>query len=310
MNSSFFSLILVGAIVLLGGLGARAQEATPTVESPFASLGLPELTVTATNESISVDQAKVSSGRYLVNFVNNSDSPEASAGFVRLIDGKTLADLSWADESAAGTPVPEMGPPPEAIAWLYDTYITGAGSAFSPRTVVDLPAGDYGVWADDPASELSAAALTVTGDPNALIEGPMPAAVTIVEVGKGGAGFSFDVQGELTAGRQVVAVTNDSDQPHFIVGLQHPEPFKQDDLMAVMMFDPSTRATPTPGMLDPGQFTPAAWVGVQSSGTTQWVTMDLAAGDVALLCFVTDPAADEIPHAFQGMAQVLPVTEG
>jgi hypothetical protein len=297
--------------MLLGGIGALAQDATPAAESAFASLGLPELTVTMAEDGLSVDQSEIAAGRYLVSFVNETEIPEASAGFVRLVEGSSLADLSWADEAAAGTPVPEMGPPPETIAWLYDTYLVGAGSVFSPQTVVDLPAGDYGVWSDDPASMIPAAALTVTGDPEAAIEGPEPeAAVTIVEVGKGGAGFSFDVQGELTAGRQVVAVTNDSDQPHFIVGLQHPERFTQDDLMSVLMFDPATGATPAPDMIDPEQFTSAAWVGVQSSGTTQWVTMDLAAGEVALLCFVTDPMAGEVPHAFEGMAQVFPVTEG
>lgn len=309
MRSSFLSFIAAGAVMLLGGMGAYAQDATPTAESPFAELGLPELTVTMSNEGLSIDQTEIAAGRYLVNFANESDRPDATAGFVRLVEGKSLLDLSIADELAAGTPVPEMGPDPGSIAWLYETYLTGAGSGFSPQTVVDLPAGDYGVWGDDPASEVPAIPLTVTGDPEAAIEGPEPtAAVTIVEVGEGGAGFSFDVQGELTAGQQVVAVTNDSDQPHFIVAMQYPEEITLDQLMASMMFDPSTGATPSPDMLDPNQLMPTGWVGVQSTGTTQWVTMDLAAGQVVLTCFVTDPAAGDVPHAFQGMTQIFPVT--
>ena len=91
---------------------------------------------------------------------------------------------------------------------------------------------------------------------------------------------------------------------------QYPEEITLDQLMASMMFDPSTGETPSPDMLDPNQLMPVGWAGVQSTGTTQWVTMDLTAGQVVLICFVTDPAAGEVPHAFEGMTQIFPVAEG
>lgn len=307
MHEKILSLAAAGAIGLMGATGALAQDATPEAGSAFADLGLPELSVTLTDEGFSIDQEEIPAGRYLVNFANETDRPDASAGFVRL-EGGTIEDLSVADELEAGTPVAEDGPPSEELAWLYDTYLIGAGSAFSPEVVVDLPAGDYGVWAEDPASEIPAIGLTVTGDPEAAIEGPEPeAAVTINEVGEGGAGFSFDVQGDLASARQVVAVHNESDQPHFIIALQFAEPITEDQLMTAMMFDPTSGATPAPDMIDFEQARSAAWAGVQSTGTTQWVTMDLEAGQVVLLCFVRDPAAGDVPHAFEGMAQVFPV---
>lgn len=313
LHQRVVSLAMVTAISLLGAASAAAQEATPAAADGLASLGLPELHVSATNEAITIDETEVPAGRYLVRFTNASDSPEASAGFVRLVEGASLEDLSWADELAAGTPLPdEMGPEPEGLDWLYGTYITGGGSVYSPEVVVDLPAGDYGVWADDPVSPLAAAPLTVTGDPDpAAISGPEPqAAVTIAEEGKGGEGFHFTLQGTPRAGPQVVKVVNASDQPHFIIAVQYPEPITAEQVMATLMFDPSTGATPTPDMLDFERFTNAAWISAQSPGTTQWATMDLQAGQATLLCFVADPEAGNVPHAFEGMTLLVDVAQG
>ena len=46
-----------------GELGVMAQEATPATESPFAGLGLLELTVTAANEGLGIDKADITAGR-------------------------------------------------------------------------------------------------------------------------------------------------------------------------------------------------------------------------------------------------------
>jgi hypothetical protein len=316
MHSRIVAIVGTVAIALLGSAGAMAQDATPAAstdgESLFADLGLPELTVTATDESFELSESEVEAGRYLVHFVNESDNPEIAAGFVRLVEGKTLDDLSFADEIAAGTPMPEgpeEGPDEEAFAWLYDTYIAGGASATSDHAVIDLRGGEYGVWADDPTSPLAAAPLTVTGDPDARIEGPEPeAAVTIVEEGAGGEGFTFTVTGEATAGSQIVKILNASDQPHFVIGFHYPEDITIEQAMEFIMFDPSSGATPSPNMLDETLLTFPIYAPVQSVGTTQWVEMDAEAGQVIIVCFVPDPVAGGIPHAFEGMVSLLPVT--
>ena len=77
--------------------------------------------------------------------------------------------------------------------------------------------------------------------------------------------------------------------------------------MATLMFDPTTGATPSPDLLDFEQLTTATWVSAQSAGATQWVTMNLEPGQVILLCFVTDPAAGDVPHSFEGMTQIFDV---
>jgi hypothetical protein len=305
------TFLIAGALTLMGAAGALAQDATPEGESLFADLGLPELTVTATDEGFELSESEVEAGRYLVHLVNESDNPDIAAGFVRLVEGKTVDDLSFADEMAAGTPMPENpeeGPDEATFAWIYDTYIAGGVSATSDQSVLDLRGGEYGVWADDPTSPIAAAPLTVSGDPDARIEGPEPeAAVTIVEEGAGGEGFKFTITGEATTGPQIVKILNASDQPHFVLGFHYPENITIEQAMEFIMFDPSTGATPSPNMLDETLFTFPIYAPAQSVGATQWVELDSEPGQVIIVCFVPDPAADGIPHAFEGMVSLLPV---
>jgi hypothetical protein len=302
------TFLIAGALTLMGAAGALAQDATPEGESLFADLGLPELTVTATDEGFELSESEVEAGRYLVHFVNETDNPEIGAGFVRLVEGKTLDDLSFADELAAGTPMPESEPDPQTFAWLYDTYIAGGVSAPSDQSVIDLRGGEYGVWADDPTSPLTAAPLTVTGDPDARIEGPEPeAAVTIVEEGAGGEGFKFTITGDAAAGPQIVKILNASDQPHFVLGFHYPEDITIEQAREFIMFDPSSGATPSPDMLDETLLTFPIYAPVQSIGATQWVELDAEPGQVIIVCFVPDPMAEGIPHAFEGMISLLPV---
>lgn len=308
MRATFLTVTLAGAMSLLGAAGVLGQEATPEAASLFADLGLPELTITATEAGLAVDQPEIAAGRYLVTLVDETGNPDLATGFVRLDEGESLDDLSYADEVAAGTPAPEGEPPVETFVFLYDNYITGGPSAASFQVVVDLPAGEYGVWPDAPFFDTQVAALTVTGDPDEQITGPEPEAVaTIIEEGSGGEGFTFRVDGALQAGPQIVEVLNASDQPHFIFAMQYPEPVTMDQVMATMMFDPSSGATPGPDMLDFEQMTFPGYASAQSAGTTQWVTMDLAAGQVILVCFIPDPEAGGVPHAFEGMIQVVDV---
>jgi hypothetical protein len=320
MRLRILALVAAAAIAVLGSAGVLAQEATPaaTGERLFADLGLAEITVTATDEGFTVEPAEVEAGRYLVTLNNEGANPQMFAGLVQLPEGMTVEDLSYADEVAAGTPMPpmEMGPSPEqleAINWLYEAYIPGGMSTITPvanQAVLDLRAGDYGVWGEDPFSAMSAAALTVTGDAEAEIAGPEPeAAVTIIEEGEGGVGYSFRLEGELQAGLQIVKILNASDQPHFVEASQYPEPVTMDQVMAAFMFDPSTGATPTPDMIDFERITYAGWAGTQSTGTTQWVVMDFTPGQALLVCFIPDPLTGGTPHAFEGMAELFDVTE-
>lgn len=309
MRLRVLAITLVSAIALAGNSIGLAQEATPqAAPNLFAGLGLPELTITASESGLAVDRTEIPAGRYLVNLADETGNPDLSTGLVRLDDGETLDDLSYADEIAAGTPLPMEEPPVESYQYLYDNYIAGGPSAMSPHVVVDLPAGSYGVWPDDPFAETPAAALTVTGDADAAIEGPEPeAAATIAYEGEGGAGFSFTVDGGLQAGPHIVKIVNASDQPHFVIAFQYPEPVTDEQVMASFMFDPMAGGTPTPDMLDFEQMAFGGYASAQSAGSTQWVVMSPAAGQAILVCFIADPDAGGVPHAFEGLIQVVDV---
>jgi hypothetical protein len=324
MHARIVALAAAAAVALMGPVTALAQDATPAAESGeslFAGLGLPELTVTVTDEGLGLSQTEVEAGRYLVTLRNESTSEEPLyAGFVMLPEGRTVADLSMADEIAAGTPVPsmEMGPTPEqleGLMWIFETYIAGGPSTVndvSHQAVVNLPAGEYGIWEEDPFTANPIPALTVTGDASLKdIAGPEPqAGVTITETGEGGVGYQFEVTGEFTTGPQIVEVVNASDQPHFVEASQYPEEITLDQVMGTFMFDPSSGATPSPDMLDFEQFTFAGWAGAQSIGATQWVVMDFAPGQTLVACWIPDPVAGGVPHALEGMLQLFEVAEG
>ncbi|MDQ2654071.1 MAG: hypothetical protein M3Z20_13645 [Chloroflexota bacterium] len=302
----------LAAIVGLGSLGsALAQDATPMPAGGLNDLGLPELTITADESGLHLDQTEIPAGRYLVSLNDTVEGGYLASGFVRLGEGQSTDDLSLADESAAGTPIMEQdgAPPPVAMDWLYEAYIASGPSRMTPQVVVDLPAGDYGIWHDDPGSVLPVERLTVTGDADpAAITAPEPeAAVTIEQLGAGGEGFHFTVDGEFQAGPQVVKIVNTSDQPHFTSAFQYPEPLTVDQLMGAMMFDPTSGGTPPPDAIDFSLMQGVAYVSTQSSGTTTWAVMDVQPGQVGLECWIPDPLAGDIPHALEGMIQLFDV---
>ena len=79
--------------------------------------------------------------------------------------------------------------------------------------------------------------------------------------------------------------------------------------MEFITFDPSSGATPGPNMLDETLLTFPIYAPVQSVGATQWAVLDAEPGSVIIACFVPDPVAGGIPHAFEGMVNLVPVTE-
>jgi hypothetical protein len=310
----------LAAIMGITGLGSAlaqdatpmAPDATPITGASLSDLGLPELTITADERGLHVDQAEIPAGRYLVNLDVTVEGGYVASGFVRLGEGQTLDDLSLGDEMASGTPIMEQaGAPNIDLSWLYEAYIASGPSSITPQVVVDLPAGEYGIWPDDPGSVLAIELLTVTGDADpAAITGPEPeAAVTIEQLGTGGEGFHFMVEGEFQAGPQVVKIVNNSDQPHFTSAFQYPEEITIEQLMSTMMFDPTAGDAPPPDAIDFSEVVPVAYVATQSSGTTTWAVIDLEPGQVGLECWIPDPLVMNLPHALEGMIQLFDVAE-
>jgi len=325
----FSVLLSLLAALLLGLPGALAQA------DPFADAGLPELAITLTDEGPQGVPAETAAGRYLVSFTNDvSDTGDPfqdtwQIEFVGLPEGTTVDDLvalfaagagAEGEGGGEGTPVTEAG---EAVAeaspagedpfaFIYEGHLAGGPGALRGETaqgVVDLPPGDYAVATFGIGMPV---AMTVTGEAAASPEaGAIEASATITETGTSGS-FDFAAEG-LAPGPGVLAIANDSDQPHFVFALRSEDPITEDAVMALLMEDeggeggdaPSPVASPAGG--GPEGISPAFITGTQSPDTTQYLAVDLEPGYYILLCFVGDPSQGGIPHAFEGMIEIVPV---
>ena len=316
-------LLLPGALALVlsfGGPAAAHQDEAAPADATFAdTLGLPELAVTGVDGGFEGVPAEIEAGRYLVTFTNESSEPEeggeptgpTAAGFVRLPEGQTLADLmpeGMASPEAEGAAEEDVDP--AALAWLYDTYVAAGAFAEPGRTgqgIVDLPPGEYVVWADDPASLAFAPTMSVTGEMPADLPAP-EADVTVTEVGTA-EGYAFELTGEFGTGTQVVAVLNKSDQPHFLELARLPAPVTEEQLMQFFMLDET--ATPPPGLpeINFDEIVLAGYAPSQSAGSTQWTVVNVEPGTHWLACWVPDPRAEGTPHAMEGMIDVLDIGE-
>ena len=330
MRIRMFVFSLLAALALIGGGFARvtAQDASPVAEDLMLAetYGLPEIEVTLTDAGFESSVAETAAGWHVVSFTNNS-SAEDAVNFIQLPEGRTLDDITALAEAAGGPPPegeddmaspaamdmasPEAGGPPageDPFAWLFETHIAG-GTFAAPGTtgqvIVELRAGAYAV-ASDCFSPAAPTTLTVTGD---AMASPAAAAITadatITEVGEPGNFFEFQVTGDLQPGTLLIEIVNDSPQPHFVEMLRSAEPVTAEQVMQVFMTEEG--ATPPAGVPDPESWVPTFYASIQSTGTTQYVVANLEAGYHVLACFVPDPAAGGVPHAFEGMIEVVPV---
>jgi hypothetical protein len=191
--------------------------------------------------------------------------------------------------------------------WVYEVYQAGGIIALPGQTaqvVLDLTPGSYIVWGGFPDLPQAPVSLTVTGEmPVDLVE--PDASVVVSEVNIEG-GYAFELEGTLVPGPNVIRIDNTSDQPHFLFIERYPETITLDQVMATLMFDPES-GTPAPDMLDESRLQLTVSSSTQSTGTTQWLAVDLEPGSHIISCFVGDPNMDGMPHAFEGMIDVIQV---
>jgi hypothetical protein len=112
------------------------------------------------------------------------------------------------------------------------------------------------------------------------------------------------VDGSLSGEAQVVAITNESDQPHFLEFDKLPDGATKEDVDAVIQS--FMTGTPAAGGITENDFEPTYFVGTQSGGSTQWHEVALPAGTYFIACFVPDSNGG-LPHAFEGMYDVITV---
>ncbi|MDP9370621.1 MAG: hypothetical protein M3Q03_20530 [Chloroflexota bacterium] len=321
--------LLVWAVAVVAALCGRpiavsAQGATPTAQDATFpdTMGLPEIQVAATDTTFEGVPTETAAGRYLVTFTNNATDPEGAAiHFMQLPEGFTVEMLTMPPPDAVetpmagmgeGSPVAEEGGNAEGTPdWFYEVYQAGGTIALPGRTaqvILDLIPGNYAVWGGFPDLPQAPVGLTVTGDMGASPMAGMAeptADVTVTEV-KTADGYVFDLEGTLTPGLNVIEIVNDSDQPHFFFVERYPEPITLEQVQAFLMFDPSM-GTPPAGIIDESLLELTVSASTQSAGTTQWLAVNLEPGSHIISCFVEDPTQGGIPHAFEGMIDVIQV---
>jgi hypothetical protein len=174
--------------------------------------------------------------------------------------------------------------------------------------IIELPPGEYVVWADDPSAPQVPTGLTVSGEMASPVAGTEPQAAVTIHEHHQGDGFAFTLDGAFAAGTTPVKVVNESDQPHFVWILRATDDLTQEQLDQLLALE-LTGGTPAPdsGLPDPDTFPQAAYISTQSGGTTQWMEVALESGTYVILCFIGDPTKGGLPHFLEGMASLVKV---
>jgi hypothetical protein len=304
----------------LGGVAAQNLEATPTSAMFADTMGLPELRVHVTDTAYEGLPAETAAGRYLLT-LEVSAAEGGGLNFMQLPEGMSVEDFmallagppAASPEAMSGTPGAEAGPPegededrpPE---WYFQTAMAGGTAAFggTAQAIIDLTPGEWVAWAGFPDAPQPPVGLTVTGEAGATpAAGAEPAAdvtvtVTMFE-------YDFAVEGALTPGPHVFAVTNVGAQPHEMFMLRSPGPVTEEQIAQVLEMD-MEGGTPAPDadMPNPDEFIPVKAMTALSMGKTGWIPLTLEAGTYIVLCFVPDIESG-MPHAYHGMYQVITV---
>lgn len=313
-----FTLGAAGAVLLALPASRALASATPTPDD-LGSPGYPALDVTITDTGFDGLPASLTGGRYLLQATNKIVKDGGNGGAVAFLSptpaGLTADGFLQLLAANAGPPpgaTPVGGGTPTAgdqgggnqqiPLVVYQMHFAGGVNTLAGATaeaVIDLTAGEWIVWGDDPTAPQKPVVLKVTGDaPEAAPEPAADLTATLVD-------FGITVEGNLTAGKHMLKVQHHGAQPHFLVIQKGPDTLTKEQAVAAIMADPS--ATPAPGALSEKDFQQVFYSPTQSIGTVTYQHIELAAGTYLAACFFPT-AGTGVPHAFNGMIDVFKVT--
>jgi hypothetical protein len=274
----------------------------------FAIPELPELKVTITESAFEAPE-HIAAGRYLLTVANQSSS-DAAADFILPSPHLSLEEAASGLAAIPQTAVNAHGTPAAHApgGWFYSYDIRDAGggdaaAAATRRAIIDLEPGRWVIWSDDFSDTTHIAELQVTGEMPATLPKISPT-VTVTQDDTQ-TGFAFVVPATLTAGPQIVEVTNQSSQPHVTIFMKLPQLLSTAHVLSI--FGLAAEATPNPGLpgLDDLEF--ALGAPIITSGVTQRQIHDLAPGYYAVICRIPDPIRGGVPHAAEGKLQIVEV---
>jgi hypothetical protein len=292
------ALLLATCALAAGGpLAVAARQATPAA-SPLASLGLPELQITATDQGYDAP-ADVAAGWYLVTLDNQTSEPdsELTCDILLLPSGESVDSVL----AIVATPPPlATGPPP---AWFYQTTWAGgpvAATGQSAQAVVHLTEGSWLIW-NGGQTMPAPTTLKVTAATGAVTT-PAPAADVNVSMQEY---TILGLEQPVPAGERVWKITNTGTQPHFMEMAKLPDGTTQQQLAAYLTGE--LTGTPVAGAMNGEEAIPVSGgISTLSPGQTMWSAVDLAPGTYGVACFFPDIQSGT-PHALLGMSVVFTV---
>jgi hypothetical protein len=283
----------IGATVAVPQFVLGAQDAaTPATEGDAAAssllsgLGLPEFTVTVTNEGLEFEP-ETTAGTILLKATNQSDG-WAGIQFLQV-------DPSITEEDILAGLGPETGIP----AFAHESVMTGGVSCepgASGEVAFVLGPGDW--WVLNTGEAFGLSPLVVSGE---VAEVAIEADIE-VEMSH----HDFTMPSEVPAGAAIWHVVNVDPVLHHLLILSFPRAVTEDEVLAAIMAQEGM-GTP-PADLDVAQIGFMGESGLISQGQSNWVQYDLPAGNYAGVCFISDPGKDQPPHAMIGMIEVFTVS--
>jgi hypothetical protein len=287
--SLFDSRSLLPLVAILAACAARdaskSASASDSSTHTAAAAKPHQMTVVATDYKFDAPD-QVPSGMMTIHLVDNGSELHHVA-FVRLSDGKTVADV----EQAMKTP----GPMPR---WAVDNggvNPSHPGGGMSSTTQM-LEPGNYALICFIPSPDGTphfakgmVRPLTVTASTDA--SAPAPTADIVMTLND----YSFTTSKPITAGTHTIRIENAGSQSHELL-LARLAPGKKAQEVPVWAEKP----------VGPPPAEPIGGVPAIPNGTTAFITADFTPGDYAFVCFLPD-AKDGKPHFTHGMVQQIHV---
>ncbi|MGH2628088.1 MAG: hypothetical protein ACRDHY_15730, partial [Anaerolineales bacterium] len=274
-----YTLALAAAV----GCAPREQQAG---EEAAAPAGPNVVEIVATEYAFQMADT-VPAGPTTFRLVGQGVEPH-HAMVIRLDEGKTFADLQ---ATTAGPPpawavaVGGPNPPP-----------SGGGIA---ETSMTLQPGNYVVMCFIPAPDGAPHFMKGMVKQITVIPTDVPRTLPTADVTMTLHDYSFETTPSLTAGRHVIRVVTEAEQPHEVALIKLDSGKTTQDFLAAMAAMEQGKAPPAPL---PGTF--MGGVAGLARGTDNYFSVDLTPGDYALICFLAD-AKDGRPHFLHGMVQQI-----
>lgn len=284
-----FAALMLTLVFPLGLITpARAQEATPI---GGGLTGYPKLSVTVTKDAVIASPKTIPAG-YVIFSVSNKTDAETGAGAIGPPPGMTLDDLL----ALGATPTPDDQIP----AFLYQAIIAGGITSIPAGATADailkLSAGDWALFAE--GSQPPAFVTAVEGADSVTTEPAYTASIDLGDFYIGG------LDNGLSAGPQLIEISNSGKQPHMLVMAKGPDTMTTEQLMTLIASE--SMGTPAPAGLSDEDLADQIGVLLLSSAQTMYLSINFVPGTYGAACFVTDPATNK-EHAVEGMVTTFTV---